>query len=123
MKIKIHKIKSPDGFSLLEVLISMVILGVALLGLLNMSLVALTSNDWSNKTTVVTQSIQQKLEELRNTPNPSNGSEEINGIELNWTVSSPQNHLREVYLTAMWQDMISQYKYMNVTAYMKTDSL
>lgn len=120
---KIRLSKNQDGFTLLEVLISMVILGIALLMLLNMAMVAVSGNDWSNKATVVTQSVQQKLEELRSVPNPVSGMDEVNGVTLYWNVSTPKDHLRKVYLSAVWQDMTSQYKYTNVTSYIKTDSI
>ncbi len=115
--------KNQDGFTLLEVLISMVTLGIALLMLLNMDMVSVTGNDWSNHATTVTQSIQQKLEELRSSPSPESGMENVNGVELYWSVSSPQNHLRRVYMSAVWADITSQYKYTNITAYIKTDSV
>ncbi len=58
-------IANQDGISILEVLIAMIILSMALLLLLNMAMVALDGNDWSNKTTVATQMLQEKLEQLR----------------------------------------------------------
>jgi len=116
------KIKKNDGMSLLEVLISMVILGIALLMLLNMAMISLTSNDWSNNATVVTQSMQQKLEELRNTPMPQSGSDTLNGIQLYWTVSKKSDHLRQVDMNATWQDMVSNYKNMSISSFIKTDS-
>jgi prepilin-type N-terminal cleavage/methylation domain-containing protein len=115
-------IKKNDGMSLLEVLISMVILGIALLMLLNMAMISLTSNDWSNNATIVTQSMQQKLEELRNTPMPQSGSDTLNGIQLHWTVSKKSDHLRQVDMNATWQDMINNNKNMSISSFIKTDS-
>ncbi|MBU8932957.1 MAG: prepilin-type N-terminal cleavage/methylation domain-containing protein [candidate division Zixibacteria bacterium] len=120
---KIRHLKIQDGFTLLEVLISMVILGIAILVLLNMAMVAVTGNDWSNQATTATQAIQQKMEQLRSTANPVSGMETVDGVNLYWTISKPQNHLRKVYLSAMWEDMTSEYKYTNVTAFIKTDSI
>ncbi|MEA2031057.1 MAG: prepilin-type N-terminal cleavage/methylation domain-containing protein [candidate division Zixibacteria bacterium] len=120
---KISDLRNQKGLTLLEVLIAMVILGIALLMLLNMSMVALTSNDWSNKATIVTQAIQKKLEELRSTPNPVSGIDSLNGVNLYWSVSSPQNHLREVYLSASWEDLTSEYKNTSVTTYIQSDSV
>ena len=57
--------KNERGITILEVLIAMIILSFSLLLLLNMAMVALDGNDWSNKTTVATQLMQQKLEQLR----------------------------------------------------------
>lgn len=117
------KIKKQDGMSLLEVLISMVILGISLLMLLNMAMISLTSNDWSNNTTIVTQSMQQKLEQLRNTPMPQSGSDTLNGVQLVWTVSKKSNHLRQVDMNAHWKDIISNYKTMSISSFIKTDSV
>ena len=116
------KIKRQDGMTLLEVLVSMVILGIALLMLLNMAMISLTSNDWSNNVTIVTQSMQQKLEELRNTPMPQSGTDTLNDISLYWTVSKTRDHLRQVDMTASWQDLISDYKTMSISSFIKTDS-
>ena len=116
------KIKRQDGMSLLEVLISMVILGISLLMLLNMAMISLTSNDWSNNATIVTQSMQQKLEQLRNIPMPQSGSDTLKGIQLVWTVSKKSNHLRQVDMQAQWDDMISNTKTMSISSFIKTDS-
>ena len=113
------KIKRQDGMSLLEVLISMVILGISLLMLLNMAMISLTSNDWSNNATIVTQSMQQKLEQLRNIPMPQSGSDTLNGIQLVWTVSKKSNHLRQVDMQAQWDDMISNTKTMSISSFIK----
>ena len=117
------KMKKQEGMSLLEVLISMVILGISLLMLLNMAMISLTSNDWSKNATNVTQSMQQKLEELRNTPMPQNGSDTLNGIQLVWSVSKKSDHLRQVDMTAQWEDLTSNYKHMSISSFIKTDSV
>ncbi|MEE8577304.1 MAG: prepilin-type N-terminal cleavage/methylation domain-containing protein, partial [candidate division Zixibacteria bacterium] len=62
---KMHAIRNQEGVTLLEVLIAMIILSVSLLLLLNMAMVALDGNDWANNTTIATQLMQQKLEQLR----------------------------------------------------------
>ena len=53
------KNKQEAGFTILEVLIAMIILSISLLVLLNMAMVALDGNDWSNNTTVATQLLQE----------------------------------------------------------------
>lgn len=116
------KIRRQDGMSLLEVLISMVILGIALLMLLNMAMISLTSNDWSKNATIVTQTMQQKLEELRNTPMPQSGYDTLNGIQLKWDVTKTSDHLRQVDMEASWNDMVSDNKSMNISSFIKTDS-
>ncbi len=121
-----EKLTENKGISLLEVLVAMIILGMALLALLNMSMVALDGNDWSNKTTTATQVMQEKLEQLRNIPNLSssaNGSDTTSGVERVWVVTDEANHLKQVQVIALWDD-IRGYRVSNsITSYVKTDSL
>ncbi len=90
-----RKLKEDKGISLLEVLVAMIILGMALLVLLNMSMVALDGNDWANRNTTATQVMQEKLEQLRNIPNlgsGSSGSDTTDGVQRVWTVSDAAQH-------------------------------
>jgi len=123
MKILIMRMRNQNGLTLLEVLISMVILSISLLLLLNMAMVALDSNDWSNKATIATQLLQQKLEQLRNTTIPVSGADTSNGVELNWTVSDVGSHLRQVDITATWEDIKSSPVTNSITTFIKTDSV
>ena len=56
-----RKLQKNDGFSVLEVLISIIILTLSLVLLLNMAMVALSANNWSNQATTSTQVLQEKL--------------------------------------------------------------
>ncbi len=120
---KIRSVTNQDGLTLLEVLISMVILSISLLLLLNMAMVALDTNDWSNNATLASQLMQEKLEQLRNSNMPGSGSDTTQGIELFWSVSNAGSHLRQVDITASWLDISSNQITNSVTAYIKTDSL
>ena len=106
------------GFSLLEVLISMVVIGV--IGLMVFSL---QTNSWklttrSNRTLVAGHMIEQQIEGMRmkisqnqiNNFPPGNGSLTSNGIALKWTISSASRptdggnlaNVRKCDLTASW---------------------
>lgn len=118
--------KNEKGLSLLEVMVSMVILGIALLLLLNMTMVALDGNDWSNQTTTATQLMQDKLEHLRSLPNLSPadaGSDTSSGVYTTWNVYNQGNHLKRIDVQAMWTDIKGDERTNTMTAYVKTDSL
>ena len=106
------------GFSLLEVLISMVVIGV--IGLLVFSL---QTNSWklttrSNRTLVAGHMIEQQIEGMRmkisqdqiNNFPPENGSLTSNGIDLKWTIANASRptdggnlpNVRKCDLTASW---------------------
>jgi len=123
MQLPMKRIRKDSGLTLLEVLIAMVILSVALLILLNMAMVALSGNDWSNKTTTATQLMQQKLEQLRADVNPSDGSDVIGDYARKWTVSVEDNHLRRIDIAVGWVDIQNRRKVDSLTAFIKTDSI
>lgn len=57
-----------DGFTLLEVLFSIVILSVGLLGLAAMQMTAIKGNTYGNKLSIATELIENQMEAFRNTP-------------------------------------------------------
>ncbi|HOP06056.1 MAG TPA: prepilin-type N-terminal cleavage/methylation domain-containing protein [candidate division Zixibacteria bacterium] len=118
------KIKRAEkGLTILEVLIAMVIMSVALLLLINMGMVALSGNDWSNKTTTAVQLLQQKLEELQGDPDPDSGSDEIDEFNRKWVVSFEENYLRRVQISVAWTDIQGSDRSESLTALIKSDSI
>jgi len=115
-----RKIKSNDGFTILEVMVSILILTLSLVLLLNMAMVALQANDWSNKATLSTQIIQEKLEELRGTMNLVNGIDTIGNVERQWTIDSVNNHLRRVNIVASWINGRGDTLQNSMTTYIRT---
>lgn len=96
-------IRSEGGFTLLEVLTSMLIMSFSLLLLLHLGMIALDGNKWASGTTTCTQLLQEKLEHLRNMPNPVSGMDTVGEYMRRWTVATAGNHLRRVSITATWQ--------------------
>jgi len=113
------------GVTILEVLIAMIILSMALLLLLNMAMVALDGNDWSNKTTIATNLLQEKIEQLRGLDDLSIGtySDTIGDVVRSWQVVSAGNYLRQVDVLVIWEDIRSQTKTNSMTTYIRTDSI
>lgn len=120
---KKKKLTNPSGLTLLEVLISMIIMSISLLLLLNMAMVSLDGNDWSNKTTIATQLLQEKLEQLRSFDDPSSGQDTAMGVARSWTVSSTASHLKQVQVTVSWEDIRGDIVTGSLTSYIKTNSL
>jgi len=120
-KMKLHK---ETGFTILEVMIAMIILSISLLLLLNMAMIALDGNDWSNKTTIATQLLQAKIEQLRSDYNNlSNGNDTVSGLTRTWTVSNAGNNLRKVDVSITWENIRSDEVTSTMTTYIRTDSL
>ena len=114
------------GVTLLEVMVAMLLISFSLLMLLNMGMIALDGNDWSNKTTTATQMLQEKLEELRGGGYSSlvSGSDTADGgIIRNWTVTSAGNHLRRIDVDVIWEDIQARQQTNSVTAFVRTDSV
>jgi prepilin-type N-terminal cleavage/methylation domain-containing protein len=120
---KMKKRRNQSGLTLMEVLISMIIMSISLLLLLNMAMVALDGNDWSRKTTIATQLMQEKLEQLRTMDDPVSGTDTSMGVTRSWTVTTAGDHLREVKVTATWYNIWAEMVTDSLTAFIKTDSL
>ena len=123
MNIKI--ISNEKGITILEVLIAIIILSMALLLLMNMAMVALDGNDWSNKTTIATNLLQEKIEQLRGMNHLpfGSGSDTVGEVVRNWRVSSAGNHLRQVDVQVIWEDIKAQTKTNSMTTFIRTDSI
>ena len=61
------KLRVENGFTLIEVMVSIVILAIGLLGLAPMMAISITGNSFANEATQATVLAQDKIEELKNT--------------------------------------------------------
>lgn len=111
------------GVSLLEVMVAMILTSFSLLMLLHMAMIALDSNDWSNKTTVATQALQDKLEQLRGggAAALTSGSDTAQGLTRTWTVTTMNAHLRRVDVEVSWHDIKAEDHTNALTAYITTE--
>jgi len=117
------KLKKNDGFSILEVMVSIVILSLSLVLLLNMAMVALDANNWSNQATMSTQLIQEKLEELRTGFNIDDGADTVYNITRTWTVDSINQHLRRVNINASWTNNRGDVLQNTMQTYIRTSNI
>jgi prepilin-type N-terminal cleavage/methylation domain-containing protein len=119
MKARYHK---EDGFTLLEVMTSMFIMGFALLLLLHLAMIALDGNKWAAATTSSTQLMQAKLEELRSSPTPTVGVDTVGEVVRSWRVTHAASYLAQIDITASWLTMDSISQSYSISTLVKTDT-
>ena len=122
---KTNVLTNRRGITLLEVLVAMLLISLSLLMLLNMGMIALDGNDWSNKTTIATQLLQEKLEQLRAGGYAAlqSGCDTAGGLTRTWTVTSAGSHLRQVQVEVVWSDIKGGQHRNQMATYIRTDSI
>jgi Tfp pilus assembly protein PilV len=114
--------RNEDGFTLLEVMTSMFIMAFSMFLLLHLAMVALDGNNWASGTTSSTQLMQEKLEELRNSPNPTSGLDTVGEVVRQWQVTDAGSHLRKVDIVASWVTPDSLTQSYTINTIMKTNA-
>ncbi len=105
-----HGFKDSRGFTLLEVMITVVILAIGLLGLASLQVMAIKGNSFGQQMTVASTLAQNQLEQLRRTTGTLvNGNDTVtdqNGVAYTrtWTVTPnvPQTGASTVIITITW---------------------
>ena len=104
---KTKKKSDQRGFTLFEVLISMFILAVGLLGMSSMVVSVMRATAQSKETSAATVLLQDKMESLRNTATnaltPGNDSTSMGNITYlrQWAISTVGN-LKTITVTVNW---------------------
>jgi hypothetical protein len=84
-----------------------VIFTLGLLLLMSMMVVSIQSNTWSEKETLSSQLIREKIEQLKNTPEAGliSGSDIVNGLSRSWNISALGiPGLYDVTVAVRWTD-------------------
>jgi type IV pilus assembly protein PilV len=103
---------SSDGFSLIEVLVSLVLLVIGVLGMASLTGTVMEGNRSVTNYTRAAETLREKVEEMQSVPirGVISGADvdSVGGVEFDraWTVTvnSPAPGLRRVNLTASWDD-------------------
>lgn len=103
------------GFSLIEVLVSLVILAISLLALASLMAMTTQTNSFGSHMTEATTFAQDRLEALRVAPwaNVASGADQATGATgivytRNWVVAAnAAGSLRTVNITITWNDRTS----------------
>lgn len=117
--------QNESGVSLLEVLVAMILISVGLMMLLNLSMIALGANDWSNNATTSVQALQQKIEQLRGTniAFSQSGTDTVQEMVRSWRVTNAGDHLRRIEVEVVWNDLQSVERTDRLSTLVRTDSL
>jgi type II secretion system protein I len=109
--LKIKRALSKKGFSLIELMVALAILGIAALGIFQAYTTSFQAMADSKDRTVATNIAQKKLEEVKNSvsilyPYYSIGYQELNGKKFTIIVTthSKEENLEQVYVTVSWKN-------------------
>ncbi len=115
--VKVNKSFKSNGFTLIEVLVSLVILAISLLALAGLMNTTTKNNAFGGRLTEAATFAQDKLEELRamSWESISGNSDKVTGstgiiYDRSWEVgeTDPKNdHLKKIEVTIRWSDVTS----------------
>jgi type IV pilus assembly protein PilV len=121
------RLREKKGFTLLEVLITMVIFAIGLLGLASMQVMAIKGNSFGQQMTAASTLAQNQLEEMRRnlgafTSGENDTVTDQNGVTYTrtWTMTAntPQTSMTTVVLTVQWIDSIDTQRTINIRTIM-----
>jgi prepilin-type N-terminal cleavage/methylation domain-containing protein len=101
--LKIHPTGN-KGFTLIEVMVSMIIFATGLLMLIPMVITSIKGNEWADMTTKAAHHIQAKIEEIKNTHDWASGGDSPEGMTRTWTVEDYGSFLKKVVVHMTWLD-------------------
>ena len=113
---KMNNSLKSSGFSLIEVLVSLVILSISLLALAGLMTMTTKNNSFGGHVTEAATFAQDRLELIRATPyvNVVSGNDQITGATTgivysrNWNVvANAANTLKTITITINWNDQIN----------------
>lgn len=116
MEKRIRNLKKENGFTLLEVIVSIAILTFGLLAVASMQITAIRGNDLAGRVTEASGWGQEKVEELSGLSytdadldpngNPHTEQNPPAGYTITWnvTANNPVNNVKLIVVTVTWQD-------------------
>lgn len=97
-----------NGFTLIEVMASMIILSIGVLGLAPMIISAIQGNSFGDDMTDATLIAQDKIEELRNINYAliASGQDTVGTVQRQWTVQNdtPAIGISQITVQTSWTD-------------------
>ena len=106
-----HKSKRPSqhGFTLVEVIVTIVVMAIIATGLAVLTGSIVQGNQSSSKLTKATMLAQERIETFRITEydDISSGSDAIEGFQITYTVTpdSPDPNMKDVQVVVTWESM------------------
>ena len=96
--------KGKEGFTLLEVMVSMIIFATGLLMTVPMIVTSIKGNVFADMTTKAAHHIQAKIEEIKNTHDFTSGYDNPEGMTRTWTVEDFGTRLKKITVQMTWLD-------------------
>lgn len=96
--------KGKEGFTLLEVMVSMIIFATGLLMMVPMIVTSMKGNVFADMTTKAAHHIQAKIEEIKNTHDFTSGYDHPEGMTRTWTVEDFGTRLKKITVQMTWLD-------------------
>lgn len=97
-----------DGFTLLEVMVSMIIFATGLLMMVPMIVTSVRNNEFADMSTRAAHFIQAKMEEIKNTHDFTSGYDHPEGMTRAWTVTDNGPNLKTITVRMDWVDQDGQ---------------
>lgn len=103
---RLHSPNQRDGFSFVEVVVSMMLVSVGMVGAMGLASYMSRANQWSERMATASTVGQDKLEELMNTPYSAltTGSDSLGAFSRAWTITT-SNNFRVVNLQITWDTL------------------
>ncbi len=96
--------RGEQGFTLLEVMVSMIIFATGLLMMVPLVVTSIRSNEVADMSTKAAHHIQAKIEEIKNTHNFNSGYDNPEGMTRTWTIVSNGPNLEVITVRMDWVD-------------------
>ncbi len=104
-----QKIGNKNGFTLIEVMASMIILSIGVLGLAPLIISAIQGNSFGEGMTDAALLAQDKIEQLRNSNYDlmASGQDTVGTVQRQWTIQkdTPSIGISQITLRASWTDV------------------
>ncbi len=98
------KLRKKEGFSLIEVMVSLLVFSIGMLMLVPMMVLSIQGNDYASKSTYAIQLAQAKMEELKNR-NVIYSSQDVVGLMTrSWAVENESSSLKKLTVSVTWVD-------------------
>lgn len=99
-----RKIRKKEGFSLIEVMMSLLVFTIGMLMLVPMIVLSIQGNEYASKSTYASQLAQAKIEELKNRNVVYTSEDIVSGMKREWIVEDVSTSLKKLTVRVTWLD-------------------
>jgi len=115
------KLRADKGFTLIEIMVSMLIISIGLLLLLPLTVISMQSNNFADEFTNASMLIKDKMEELKNIATVGTGADTVGTASRSWAVTNAEANLLRMVVNVDWSDMDGRVHSNSMVSYLMTD--